>query len=134
MPVQAYVQELFGRFHNLNLLVLLENLGHGRTAKGAWLSGGALCPVAHALPTGSCVQELMVLEQATDVRYGCEYAAQHIGAKPDDILLFVRWWDEKLNDAFWLQEQLKQLWDERLSDADAMQRILQDPTLSMSDS
>jgi hypothetical protein len=128
MTAQARVREVFGYFHNLNLLALLENLGRGRTAKGAWLSDGALCPVAHALPSGRYVRELVVLEQATDVRYGCDYAAQHIGAEPDNIMRFLQWWDGESDGDAWLQEQLQRLWEERLSDADAMQKILQDPT------
>jgi hypothetical protein len=124
MAVHSRVREVFGYFQNLNLLALLQDLRAGRTARGSWSSGGWLCPVAHGLPAGQHVRQLVVMGQAADLSRGCEYAAHHLGANPISIFRFIRNWDEEPNALHWLLTQLEELWAERLVDADAMQELL----------
>jgi hypothetical protein len=126
MPVSPGVQAVFGHFQNLNLLALLNDLHDGRTAEQAWLSGALLCPVAHGLPAGSQVRELCALGQEADLREGCHFAARLLGARPDAVLRFVRFWDEGAVSRGWLLRQLEEVWEERLADAQALQGLLQE--------
>jgi len=82
MGLQRSIRQVFGHFQNLNLLALLEDLRCGRTARGAWASGSSLCPVAHGLLGGRTVSELKILSHASDLRYGCDYAAGSWGPNP----------------------------------------------------
>jgi hypothetical protein len=125
MSVAPAVQAVFGHFQNLNLLALLHDLRDGRTAHQAWLSGSLLCPVAHGLPAGSQVRELSALGQAADLSEGCHFAARLLGAPPDAVLRFVRFWDEGVVSRSWLLRQLEEVWEERLADAEALQGLLQ---------
>ncbi len=125
MAVSPGIQAVFGHFQNLNLLALLHDLRDGRTAREAWLSGELLCPVAHGLPAGSRVRELSVLGQKADLREGCRFAARELGAPPDAVLRFVRFWDEGAVGRDWLLQQLEEMWEERLADAQALQGLLQ---------
>lgn len=126
MPVSPKVQAVFGHFQNLNLLALLQDLREGRAAQQAWLAGSLLCPVAHGLPTGSQVRELSLRGQAADLNEGCYFAARLLGAQPDAVLRFVRFWDDGTVSRGWLLRQLEEVWEERLSDAQALQEILQE--------
>jgi hypothetical protein len=63
MAVQARIREVFGYFQNLNLLALIQDLRRGQTARGQWASGDWLCPVAHGLPSGRHVREVVGLGQ-----------------------------------------------------------------------
>src|SRR4051812_5863978 len=94
MPVATNLQEVFGRFQNLNLLVLLHDLRGERLARQAWVSGAWLCPIAHGLAAGRQVRKLSVLGQAADLEEGCAFAAQQLGADPASVFRFVRAWDE----------------------------------------
>src|SRR5262249_55416056 len=115
---------VFGHFENLNLLALIEDLRAGRTARSAWLSGSLLCPVAHGLPRGQHVRDLLALGQTDELGAGCDFAARQLRADPDDVLRFVRAWDEDALDTRSLLRQLVELWDERRADADAVQCVL----------
>jgi hypothetical protein len=125
MPVQLRIREVFGYFQNLNLLGLIQDLRRGQMARGAWSSNGWLCPVAHGLPAGRHVQQLVVLGQAADLSRGCDYAARQLGADPAAVFRFVRTWDDEPNYCGWLLGQLEELWEERLADADAVQEVIQ---------
>jgi hypothetical protein len=57
MPHVTLIRQLFGRFHNLNLAVLREDLRRGWAIRGDWASSGHLCPLAHGLSAGQIVQE-----------------------------------------------------------------------------
>jgi hypothetical protein len=127
------IHAVFGHFQNLNLLALREDLRAGRTARQAWLTGSQLCPIAHGLPRGSHVQRLRMLGQEADLQVGCEFAARHLGAAPDAVLRFVRWWDEETASTGMLRRQLDEMWDERLADAEAVQVVLSaDPSRTKS--
>lgn len=123
MSTLSIIHEVFGHFQNLNLLWLLHDLRNGRAAREAWFTGSLLCPIAHGLPAGQQVRELTVLGQAADME-GCDYAARHLGANPDAVLRFVRSWDEGLISREWLMRQLEEMWQERLTDAEFMQELL----------
>jgi hypothetical protein len=125
MSVTESIRQVFGHFHNLNLLALVEDLTNGHTVRLAWRSGTLLCPVAHGLPTGQQVRELSTLGQASDLGAGCDYAARHLGAQRCAVLGFVRTWDEAALGSTWLLHQLEELWQERLADAQAVQELLQ---------
>src|SRR5260370_42650515 len=126
MPVSSNIRDVFSYFHDLNLLVLVQDLRDNRAARAAWFSGSLLCPVAHGLPAGQQVRELSALGQAASLGVGCDYAGRHLGAHPEAIARFVRTWDEgQIRDA-WLLQQLEELWMERLADGDIMQELLLD--------
>ena len=129
MSIEARTRHVFGGFHNLNLLSLRENLRSERVAHGAWLTGGLLCPVAHGLPSGRHVREVIALGVA-DLMYGCEYAARLVGTDPTTAAGFVAWWDGNYLSTFSLLQQLDELWRERLADADAVQNVLQGASTS----
>lgn len=126
MPVPETIQSVFGHFQNLNLLALLRDLSSGHTAHTAWVAGTRLCPIAHGLPTGDQVSALKILGQDADLKQGCFYAARHLGARPADVLRFVRSWDDGNLEPGWLYRSLLELWHERLADAEAMQDLLED--------
>jgi hypothetical protein len=125
MPAAPKIDAVFGHFQNLNLLALREDLRAGRAARQAWHMGSQLCPVAHGLPRGSDVQRLRVLGQEADLRVGCEFAAHQLGAAPEAVLRFVRWWDEETASGSTLLRQLDEMWHERQADADAVQAVLE---------
>jgi hypothetical protein len=126
MAIDTSIRNVFGHFQNLNLLVLLENLRSGRTAQRAWSSGALLCPVAHGLPAGQQVRDLRILGQAAEWGQDCDYAARCLGADPAAVLRFVRLWDEHVRAPGWLLRKLSELWEERLADAWAVQEMLQE--------
>jgi hypothetical protein len=125
MAVSAAINKVFGHFQNLNLLILLQDLRQGRTARQSWLSGDLLCPVAHGLPAGQRVRELCALGQTADLEQGCIYAARQLGADPAAVFHFVRSWDEHALGSEWLTHQLEEMWQERLADGVAMQEVLE---------
>ncbi len=61
------VQEVFPRFQNLNLRVLIDDLQRGRVAHGEWQFADDLCPVAHGLVGGQRVNAIRYLTQAMDL-------------------------------------------------------------------
>jgi hypothetical protein len=128
MAVQSRIREVFGYFQNLNLLALIQDLRHGQTARGQWASGNWLCPVAHGLPSGRHVREVVGLGQKLGLHLSSIYAAEHIGADATAVIRFVEAWDEEPNYGVRLLRQLEELWEERLADADAVQEVIQGPT------
>lgn len=125
MPVARSIRDVFGHFHNLNLLALVQDLRRGEAARRGWSSPGALlCPVAHGLPAGRQVRELNALGQTAELDVGCDYAARYLGAAREAVLRFVRLWDEEVIRSDWLLRQLEELWAERLADAEAVQALL----------
>jgi hypothetical protein len=125
MAVQARVREVFGYFQNLNLLALIQDLRRGQTARGHWASGNWLCPVAHGLPSGRHVREVVGMGQILGLDLSSIYAAEHIGADALAVIRFIEAWDEEPNYGVRLLRQLEELWDERLADADAVQEVIQ---------
>ena len=125
MPAPSTIRDVFGHFQNLNLLVLVQDLRDGRTARQAWFAGSEWCPVAHGLPAGRQVRALAALGQSADLSKGCDYAALHLGADPNAVRRFVRLWDEEIFSDIWLLRQLQEIWEERLEDAEAVQELLQ---------
>jgi hypothetical protein len=89
---------------------------------------GWLCPVAHGLPSGRHVREIVGLGQTLGLDLSSDYAAEHIGADAKAVFHFVQAWDEELSRADRLLQQLEELWDERLADADAVQDVIQGAT------
>jgi hypothetical protein len=125
MGTHTLVHELFGRFQNLNLAVLREDLRRGLTAKGDWASSGNLCPLAHGMSDGEVVRQLRCISQAINLEDACREAARHLGAAPIDVYRFVCLWDETSEcESGWLAQQLDELWAERLEDAEFMQLVL----------
>jgi len=126
MTIHSNFRDIFARFQNLNLLVLLHDLRTGETTRRGWSFGGLLCPVAHGMPAGRQVRVLGAMAQTDGLERSCEYAADEIGADFADVLHFVSAWDDNL-DNDWLLEQLEALWQERLQDAEAVEQLLQPP-------
>lgn len=124
MAVSSVVRGVFSHFQNLNLLALLQDLRAGQVVRHTWFSGSLLCPVAHGLADNRQVQRVRVLGQAGPLGQSCDEAAQFIGAEPDAVLRFVRYWDEENLSSDHLRRQLEELWTERLEDAEAVQRML----------
>lgn len=120
------LKSVFLHFQNLNLLALLQDLRAGRTTRQSWLSGSWLCPVAHGMPHAAEVRELRALGQADELEVGCKFAARQIGADPDEVLWFVRCWDEQLLSDGALVRLLEEIWSERLNDAVAAQEFMQE--------
>ena len=125
MPAPPTIRDVFSHFQNLNLLVLVQDLRAGRTARQAWLAGTQLCPVAHGLPAGEQVRAVAELGQSADLGRGCDYAARHLGASCEAVRRFVRFWDEEVLSDAWLLRQLEEIWEERLADAEAVQEVLE---------
>src|SRR3954454_22808273 len=124
MAITPEIRDIFGRFQNLNLLALLQDLRAGRIARHGWLVGDRLCPVAHGLPAGRQVKNL---KSDDDLKDDCWYASRHLGADEEAILRFVVAWDEERLHPDVLRRHLEELWHERLADAVAMQEVLQPP-------
>jgi hypothetical protein len=126
MSADPLVHNLFGRFQNLNLLILREDVRHGWAARGEWSSRGHLCPLAHGLTSGEDVLRLRRLSKAFDLEQVCREAARQLGALPIDVYRFVLLWDDsqRFVGPSWLLEQLDALWAERLADADCVQSVL----------
>jgi hypothetical protein len=126
MSAHPLVRNLFGQFQNLNLLILREDLRRGWAARGAWSSGGNLCPLAHGLGGGAIVLALQRLSKAVDLEQASLDVARRLGVLPIDVYRFVRFWDDpqRFVSPNWLLGQLDALWAERLADGDCVQSIL----------
>jgi hypothetical protein len=129
MPTQVdpAIRSVFDYFQNLNLLVLVEDLRQGQTARRAWYTRGQLCPVAHGLPAEQQVREASSADlEPGHLNRACIFAARILGAKPEEVVHFVECWDlDRISDNE-LREQLEQIWHERLADAELMQEFLAD--------
>lgn len=117
------MQQLFGVFQNLNLLVLIEDLRRGFAAKGNWSFASNLCPLAHGMADGRVVERLQYLSQAVNLKAASDFAALQLGARPGQVFTFVEKWDENFQQE-WLLEHLLMIWIERLEDAEAIQELL----------
>jgi hypothetical protein len=126
MRIATGIREVFGRFHNLNLLALLQDLDMGSTAREDWATTGKLlCPVAHGLASGSQVREVNILGEFANLQRACGYAAQCLGADSGAVVRFVRSWDDQTLSSDVLLCHLEEMWQERLADAEAVQEVLQ---------
>jgi hypothetical protein len=127
MSTRTIVDHVFGQFHNLNLLALIQDLRQGRTARGDWSQGRGLCPVAHGVSNGEAVQLLKYASQACDVNRVCYVAARELRVPPVTLQQFITLWDSNWLGSHWLLESLKEILAERQADADAIQEILEPP-------
>ena len=126
-PVDHGIRGVFDYFQNLNLLVLVEDLRQGQTARNAWQKGISLCPVAHGLPAEQQVREACSADlEPGYLNRACIFAARILGAKPEEVVHFVECWDRDRIGDDELREQLEQLWRERVADAELMQEFLVD--------
>jgi hypothetical protein len=117
------LQQLFGTFHNLNLVFLMEDLRRGLATRGNWSFAQHLCPLAHGMRDGRVVEELQYLSQAVNLVTACAHAADELGARLDQVHTFIQKWDQGLEPE-WLLEKLLLIWYERLEDAEAIQEML----------
>jgi hypothetical protein len=122
--VYPIIQGVFGRFQNLNLLVLVDDLRRQRVTHDAWVAGKILCPVAHGMPFGQLVSDLRYLGQTAGLGRACDYAARQLGADPVNVHRFVELWDSHTFSTDWLLCQLEHMWHERQDDADAVQEVI----------
>jgi len=129
--IEPNIRNVFDYFQNLNLLVLLEDLRQQRTARGAWFSGLLLCPVAHGLGAEQQVQQLYGVDQESGAERACYVAARHLGANPTEVWHFVHNWDNNWITERMLIKQLECLWDERVADAFVMQEMLAEGDATM---
>ena len=117
------LKDIFGRFHNLNLLTLIYNLEIEKVLTGNWLGKmnrctdmGAMCPLWHGTAKGgygrssspTCKKE----------------PARSIGISESTVDQFTRWWDSSYNFPR-LTRALKEILAERIQDADAVQVVIQ---------
>jgi hypothetical protein len=125
MRISAGIREVFGRFHNLNLLALLHDLRGDLAAREDWSTATKLlCPVAHGFASGAQVREVNILGEFANLQKACGHAAQCLGADFGAVVRFVRSWDDQSLSADVLLRHLENMWEERLADADAMQQVL----------
>jgi len=121
-------REVFARFHNLNLRMLIEDLRRGRVTRGNWSFADDLCPVAHGLSSGHVVSVLRHLSQAVDLPRACHRAAEEMGVPARFVERFVLSWDTGTMSQQWLLDQLEAIWAERQADADTVQLVVADCT------
>lgn len=117
------LREIFARFQNLNLLILIQDLRRLLVTTGDWESENLLCPVAHGMPDGDTVDRLKYLSQAVNLDRACTFAAAVLGTYGEAVRRFVDLWDSSPYPE-WLLGVLEHLWQERLTDAMAMQRVI----------
>jgi hypothetical protein len=122
--IDHLVRNLFGRFQNLNLLMLRENLRANRTARRDWADEGLLCPLGHGLHDGDAVHRAEYANRTNGLDISCWYAATQLGASYWDVQRFIDHWDHGSITRDWLTNQLDLLWRERLDDADAVQWLI----------
>jgi hypothetical protein len=128
MRISTGIREVFGRFHNLNLLGLLHDLRGRRTAREDWSTADKLlCPVAHGLASGQQVREINLLGEFANLKKACGYAAQCLGADVGAVTRFVHSWDDRTLSTEVLARHLEDIWHERLADAEAVQQVLEAP-------
>jgi hypothetical protein len=118
------VRQVFARFQNLNLRVLIEDLRRGQVTRGNWSFADDLCPVAHGLASGQTVSVLRYLSQAVDLPRACRQAAQEIGVPSRFLERFVLSWDTGGMSQEWLLVRLEEIWSERQADADVVQGLI----------
>jgi hypothetical protein len=125
MRISAGIREVFGRFHNLNLLVLLHDLRADRAAREDWSTATKLlCPVAHGLASGAQVREVNILGEFANLQKACGYAAGCLGADAGAVVRFVRSWDDQTLGPDVLLRHLEDMWEERRADAETIQEVL----------
>ncbi len=131
MSISAAIRSVFGRFQNLNLLALINDLRANRVAREDWVAGSLLCPIAHGLASREQVRELNLVGEFANLQSACMEAARYIGASPFDIACFVKCWDACVLTTEALLCHLEDIWAERLADAEAVQAVLAAPLLQV---
>lgn len=119
----AALRNIFSRFQNLNLVVLIRDLELGLVAVGHSRDrfGGAsiICPVAHGCDIfhGFYVGNMVI-------------ACQFFQLPEGMIASFLDWWDGQGNKRRWnrLLSVLRSILAERQADADAVQGVIENPT------
>ena len=124
MNVHTIVGHVFGKFQNLNLIFLLEDLRRGRIARGNWSNDRWLCPVAHGVTDGDTVRLLSYASQAVDVNRACRIAAENLHTSAFAVQQFVNLWDSAWFDGDWLLQQIEWIWSERRADAEVVQAVI----------
>lgn len=141
------LRNIFSRFQNLNLRVLIDDLKRGQVAKGKWSSYRdfvepmqklfwtdspevevsfnyrsirqvEICPMLH----GACT----ALEG--DSEYRCEVLGRQLGVPEWVVHKFIQWWDRNppVEVKQTLLSVLEDIWQERLTDANAVQEVITD--------
>ncbi|MFO0968251.1 MAG: hypothetical protein U0793_22065 [Gemmataceae bacterium] len=116
-------RDIFSRFQNLNLLILIQDLRRRLTTSGDWEMDRFLCPIAHGMPDGATVGRLKYLSQSVNLERACSHAATVLGTHGTAVRRFVDLWDAYPYPE-WLLEVLEHIWNERRQDAEAVQQIL----------
>lgn len=115
------LKNLFGRFENLNLRVLMDDVRTGNVAFEAWVYDvypkihfPKLCPVAHGW------QQRCDTSETEDNLFAAAGVPRWLGSR------FIEWWDNESKDETkpFLLVALRELWDERLADAEAVQCLI----------
>lgn len=124
---------IFGRFQNLNLLFLREDLIRGIVARGKWVDyvQKITCPLQHGQP-GLCSAEGCDGPKLKNLGFSDWYSIECVGFR------FVCWWDEQT----WMPgsyekayatrlvlEAVNELLDERRADSDAVQEMISNKEL-----
>src|SRR5437667_11563879 len=105
MQSHIIVDQVFGHFQNLNLIVLLEDLRRGFVTHGNWGEESSLCPVAHGVSDGDTVRLMNYASQAVDLDRACHIAAHSLHGDASIIRRFVDYWDWQWLSRDWLIEQ-----------------------------
>ena len=113
------IRELFSRFHNLNLLVLMEDL-HDPSKNMSWTvwvgeGGIRTCPLAHGMSHLSKNQPCRMV------------FIESMRVPPVEVDHFTTWWDQqhaRIDRAAELLDILRDIWLERLADAEAVQDVM----------
>jgi hypothetical protein len=117
------LHEIFARFQNLNLLILIQDLRRHLCTSGDWETDNELCPVAHGMPDGATVHHLKYLSQSVNLERACGYAATVLGTYGEAVRRFVDLWDAYPY-PHWLLHVLEKIWHERSEDAAAAQGVM----------
>lgn len=111
------LKNIFGRFQNLNLLLLIEDLRRGMVARGNWhdLENGNLCPIAHGW---RC--DRFRSDNYTTPWLWAGISDEEFYSTPNH---FPYEWDNGLVTRDQLLSTLESIYAERLADADVVQAV-----------
>jgi hypothetical protein len=114
-------REIFTRFQNLNIAILMEDLRRGLVAREEWISAPMseddlliLCPIAHSCRS---FEHLRTWIEGT--------TSEMTDANP--AAFFVRDWDNYDIGTPKLLSILEEIWKERMEDADVVQAVCEEP-------
>lgn len=125
------IKNIFSRFQNLNLRILVDDLKNGQCAVGDWVhltkdsktweNITLICPLAHGFHHESSINkvQLALLSQQEQ-----KIASEEIGITRKQVKDFLNWYDYKNDSTNKLLPILESIWKERLEDADAVQNVI----------